>query len=71
MDAQFSITGDSFLVATGSAQVKLYDRDGAEKSVEKRQAMPQASRITDSHSTSGRWEYSKGDMYIRDMRNTE
>ncbi|BGP57026.1 hypothetical protein JCM8202v2_004664 [Rhodotorula sphaerocarpa] len=48
VDAQFSITGDSFLVATGSAQVKLYDRDGAEK-----------------------WEYSKGDMYIRDMRNTD
>ncbi|GAA5961901.1 hypothetical protein JCM8115_001602 [Rhodotorula mucilaginosa] len=45
---QFSITGDSFLAATGSTQVKLYDRDGAEK-----------------------WEYNKGDMYIRDLRNTD
>lgn len=31
LDVQFSITGDSFLAATGSTQVKLYDRDGAEK----------------------------------------
>ncbi|GAA5863713.1 hypothetical protein JCM3774_001223 [Rhodotorula dairenensis] len=48
LDVQFSITGDSFLAATGSTQVKLYDRDGAEK-----------------------WEYNKGDMYIRDLRNTD
>lgn len=33
LDVQFSITGDSFLAATGSTQVKLYDRDGAEMCV--------------------------------------
>ncbi|GAA5868551.1 hypothetical protein JCM1840_005486 [Sporobolomyces johnsonii] len=30
LDVQFSITGDAFLAANGSTQVKLYDRDGAE-----------------------------------------
>ncbi|GAA5823064.1 hypothetical protein JCM11251_007472 [Rhodosporidiobolus azoricus] len=29
-DVQWSTTGDSFLVANGATQVKLYDRDGAE-----------------------------------------
>ncbi|BGP33973.1 hypothetical protein JCM10296v2_005788 [Rhodotorula toruloides] len=48
LDVQFSITGDSFLAATGSTQVKLYDRDGAEIC-----------------------EFNKGDMYIRDLRNTD
>ncbi|BGP01943.1 hypothetical protein RTBOTA2_005286 [Rhodotorula toruloides] len=38
----------SFLAATGSTQVKLYDRDGAEIC-----------------------EFNKGDMYIRDLRNTD
>lgn len=28
-DVQFSISGDSILVATGSNQAKLFDRDGA------------------------------------------
>ncbi|BGP50318.1 hypothetical protein JCM10450v2_006237 [Rhodotorula kratochvilovae] len=48
LDVQFSITGDSFLAATGATQVKLYDRDGLELG-----------------------EYNKGDMYIRDLRNTD
>ena len=30
VDCKFSISGDSFLVANGSDQVKWYDRDGAE-----------------------------------------
>lgn len=29
-DVQFSCSGDQFLIATGSAQAKLFDRDGNE-----------------------------------------
>ncbi|GAA6063096.1 hypothetical protein JCM10212_003294 [Sporobolomyces blumeae] len=47
IDAQFSPSGDTFIVVTGSDQVKHYDRDGAEIG-----------------------EFYKGDMYIRDLRNT-
>ncbi|GAA5970824.1 hypothetical protein JCM3765_005577 [Sporobolomyces pararoseus] len=47
VDVAFSTSGDSFLVANGSDQVKYYDRDGAEIG-----------------------EFVKGDMYIRDLRNT-
>ena len=28
-DLQYSITGDQFLIASGSAQAKLYDREGS------------------------------------------
>ena len=45
---RYSITGDSFLVATGEHCAKLYDRDG--------------------HALG---EYSKGDMYIMDMKHTK
>ncbi|GBF89454.1 hypothetical protein Rsub_02026 [Raphidocelis subcapitata] len=44
----WSPTGDSFLAVTGSAQAKIYDRDGREKG-----------------------EFVRGDMYIRDARNTK
>ncbi|GAA5906824.1 WD40 repeat domain-containing protein [Sporobolomyces salmoneus] len=47
VDVAFSNSGDSFLAANGSDQVKYYDRDGAELG-----------------------EFVKGDMYIRDLRNT-
>ncbi|GAA5988162.1 hypothetical protein JCM11641_003617 [Rhodosporidiobolus odoratus] len=47
-DVQWSSTGSEFLVANGSTEVKLYDRDGAEVG-----------------------EFNKGDMYIRDLRNTD
>ncbi|KAJ3098164.1 hypothetical protein HDU97_004212 [Phlyctochytrium planicorne] len=47
-EAAFSLSGDSFLVASTSAQAKLYDREG--NSIE---------------------EYSKGDPYLRDMKNTK
>ncbi|KAJ3350977.1 hypothetical protein HDU83_009294 [Entophlyctis luteolus] len=46
-DLQFSNSGDQFLIASGSNQVKLYDREG-----------------------SAVCEYTKGDMYLRDMKNT-
>ena len=32
-DVQFSLSGDSFLVANGSNQAKLFDRNGIELSV--------------------------------------
>ncbi|KAI8835226.1 WD40-repeat-containing domain protein [Chytriomyces cf. hyalinus JEL632] len=47
-DLQYSNSGDQFLIASGSNQAKLYDREG--------------SSIA---------EYMKGDMYLRDMKNTE
>ncbi|KAJ3199454.1 hypothetical protein HDU82_000413 [Entophlyctis luteolus] len=47
-DLQFSNSGDQFLIASGSNQVKLYDREG-----------------------SAVCEYTKGDMYLRDMKNTK
>ena len=40
--------GDAFLAVSGSAQIKIYDRDGIE-----------------------RGESLRGDMYIRDQRNTK
>ena len=43
-----TLTGDAFLVVTGSSQPKIYDRDGHELG-----------------------EFVKGDMYIRDLRNTK
>lgn len=42
------LPGDAFLAVTGSAQIKIYDRDGIE-----------------------RGESIRGDMYIRDQRNTK
>ncbi|GAA6010590.1 hypothetical protein JCM10207_007752 [Rhodosporidiobolus poonsookiae] len=47
-DCQWSCNGAELLVANGSTQVKLFDRDGAEIG-----------------------EFNKGDMYIRDLRNTD
>ncbi|KAI8833777.1 WD40-repeat-containing domain protein [Chytriomyces cf. hyalinus JEL632] len=47
-DLQYSNSGDQFLIASGSNQAKLYDREG--------------SSIA---------EYMKGDMYLRDMKNTK
>ena len=41
-------SGDAFLAVSGSAQIKVYDRDGIE-----------------------RGESLRGDMYIRDQRNTK
>jgi len=46
-DLAWSPSGDNILVATGTAQAKLYDREGNEVST-----------------------YKKGDVYIRDMKNT-
>ncbi|KAI8616061.1 WD40-repeat-containing domain protein [Chytriomyces sp. MP71] len=47
-DLQFSPSGDQFLIASGSNQAKLYDREG-----------------------NSLLEYNKGDMYLRDMKNTK
>ena len=44
----FSPSGDRFLVVTGAATPKVYDRDGT-----------------------GRGTFPRGDMYIRDMKNTK
>ncbi|KEI38244.1 uncharacterized protein L969DRAFT_88688 [Mixia osmundae IAM 14324] len=46
-DLAWSHTGKSFLVANGTSQPKIYDRDGVELMT-----------------------FEKGDMYIRDLRNT-
>ncbi|KAJ3311891.1 hypothetical protein HDU76_003014, partial [Blyttiomyces sp. JEL0837] len=46
-DLRYSISGDQFLIASGSSQAKLYDREG--------------SSIT---------EYTRGDPYLRDQKNT-
>jgi WD40 repeat protein len=46
-DLAWSPSGDNLLVATGTAQAKLYDREGNEVCI-----------------------YKKGDVYIRDMKNT-
>lgn len=46
-DLAWSPNGDALLVATGTAQAKVYDRDGIELAT-----------------------YKKGDVYIRDMKNT-
>lgn len=48
LQLSWSPSGDAFLVVTGSAQPKLYDRDGKELG-----------------------EMIRGDMYIRDMKNTK
>eukprot|EP00877_Chromochloris_zofingiensis_P012178 jgi/Chrzof1/7213/Cz02g14300.t1 len=48
LSVSWSPTGDAFLVATGAATAKVYDRDGKE-----------------------RGEFVRGDMYIRDMKNTK
>lgn len=39
-DVQFSLSGDSFLVANGSNQAKLFDRNGIELSVASLSILP-------------------------------
>ncbi|KXZ47241.1 hypothetical protein GPECTOR_37g247 [Gonium pectorale] len=48
LSVSWSPSGDAFLVVTGSAQAKIYDRDGRSLG-----------------------EFIRGDMYIRDARNTK
>lgn len=48
LSLSWSPTGDGFLVVTGSAQPKIFNRDGHEEG-----------------------EFARGDMYIRDMKNTK
>jgi len=48
LSLSWSPTGDAFLVVTGSAQPKIYTRDGIEEG-----------------------EFARGDMYIRDLKNTK
>ncbi|GAA5799309.1 hypothetical protein HPULCUR_004720 [Helicostylum pulchrum] len=45
---EYSLSGDSILVISGSARAKIFDRDGIEK-----------------------YEYAKGDPYIRDLKHTD
>jgi hypothetical protein len=62
-DVAFSNAGDTILTASGNWQAKLFTRDGAETCVACL-SLPQAFDV--QH----RAEYAKGDMYLRDMKNT-